>query len=838
MDINLRAATAAIKKRFGSGAPPPAETPLPTIEPQPAGATPAPQTLRQTGPLPTPTPADARSMPHPQEPLPPNPAAAAKPGPVSASTGLSAAPGPGYSQPNFTMPNQGATLNGDAPPRAAPGSPVVDLRSPYRTYTPGQLEPETPYSQVEPGARALAKINKVVGPAAVALTGGKIANDAYHQSQALDDNLDRVALAGEQAGRFSSTTLGGIAGAKAGALAGTAILPGPGTVVGSLAGGLIGGGLGYFAPEAVKKTTDFLGLTDESTLLPSDKANAIIAKNANATPAEPPVDMTPNDTPRGSVADSIARGAPEPLPEPEAAPTPTLRQPYAPGQIAMSGFDAQGSYYYTGDGRMLRPEAKGGLSEADAQIVANYNANPTLRSQEQQPQAPQQLAAPAQPANPAVSAFQQQYGAAAEKAGQALGVDPKLLLAKWGGETAWGKSVIPGTNNLGNIKDFTGGGVRATDNMTGSSDKYRKFDSADAFADHYAELIKRKYPNAVGAGTDPAKFTAGIKGYAEDPQYGDKIKAAYAMLGGQGTAPQAAASQQAAPRSLRDQSVHVVNAGGLDNYYEVPNGSGGYSNVPHGVFDAGVAKGDLKGAVNGFRAAQAEGMADRVDPNRLERSKAAAQNELAKATREHTAEINRSNMANVKADNERADLAAREASSKHLDERLSRVLVKRNDKNETVPDVARVAEANSLIHAEVGHQMRALNAKFQPGEPGYEEAQARIKLLHDKGVAAFGEDDMQVLMSQFQIMERAKALQGPWTPGGSEFVESPLAGYAIDDNATKDHGSKWFGSNMAVLKNGTRVRKNDLRFDTPSNQFVWDFGKVDTQKFNPGLRGR
>lgn len=128
--------------------------------------------------------------------------------------------------------------------------------------------------------------------------------------------------------------------------------------------------------------------------------------------------------------------------------------------------------------------------------------------------------------------FAKVYGPAAERAGKALGVDPSMLLGQWGLETGWGKSIIPGTNNLGNIKDFAGGGVQATDNMTGSRDKYRAYESPEAFADDFASLIQRKYPNAVGA-KDPLAFATALKssGYAEDPRYVDKVVQASRMAG-------------------------------------------------------------------------------------------------------------------------------------------------------------------------------------------------------------------------------------------------------------------------------------------------------------------
>lgn len=132
-------------------------------------------------------------------------------------------------------------------------------------------------------------------------------------------------------------------------------------------------------------------------------------------------------------------------------------------------------------------------------------------------------AAPKAAGTPA--AFIAQHQGTAQAAGKQLGVDPDLLLAQWGLESGWGKSVVPGTNNLGNIKDFSGGGVAARDNMTGSTDNYRAYSSPDAFAADQASLLARKYPGVVGAGSDVQKFASGLRGYAEDPNYGSKLAA-------------------------------------------------------------------------------------------------------------------------------------------------------------------------------------------------------------------------------------------------------------------------------------------------------------------------
>lgn len=124
--------------------------------------------------------------------------------------------------------------------------------------------------------------------------------------------------------------------------------------------------------------------------------------------------------------------------------------------------------------------------------------------------------------------FVETYGPVAEVTGQKLGVDPQVLLGQWGLETGWGKSIIPGTNNPGNIKDFSGKGTAAKDNMTGSVDKYRTFSSPEEFGNAYASLISRKYPKAVGAGGDATAYATALKagGYAEDPGYIKKVASA------------------------------------------------------------------------------------------------------------------------------------------------------------------------------------------------------------------------------------------------------------------------------------------------------------------------
>lgn len=143
--------------------------------------------------------------------------------------------------------------------------------------------------------------------------------------------------------------------------------------------------------------------------------------------------------------------------------------------------------------------------------------------------APKQVATPEQ--------FIATYGPIADKIGAEIGVDPKIILAKFGLETGWGKSVVPGTYNLGNIKDPSGKGVRAKDVREGSNDAYMKFEDPDTFAAYYTDFIKRMYPKAVGTGSDIGKFSTGLSqgvrgAYATDENYPLALRTAYRTVSG------------------------------------------------------------------------------------------------------------------------------------------------------------------------------------------------------------------------------------------------------------------------------------------------------------------
>lgn len=121
-------------------------------------------------------------------------------------------------------------------------------------------------------------------------------------------------------------------------------------------------------------------------------------------------------------------------------------------------------------------------------------------------------------------AFALQYKDLAEQVGAELGVDPGLIIAQWGLETGWGSKTV-GQYNFGNIKDPTGKGPRAKDVAEGSYDSYRQYNSPAEFAADYVAQMKRNWPGALGAGSDPVKFAEGLKNgrlgaYATAPNYG------------------------------------------------------------------------------------------------------------------------------------------------------------------------------------------------------------------------------------------------------------------------------------------------------------------------------
>lgn len=130
----------------------------------------------------------------------------------------------------------------------------------------------------------------------------------------------------------------------------------------------------------------------------------------------------------------------------------------------------------------------------------------------------------------------------AQRAGQALGVDPSALVAQAALETGWGRAVP----NQSGGSSFNLFGIKAGSGWEGATanvptlefedgvavrkvERFRAYDSpADSFND-YARLIGNnpRYENARGAGGDVTTFAAALQegGYATDPNYAQKIVA-------------------------------------------------------------------------------------------------------------------------------------------------------------------------------------------------------------------------------------------------------------------------------------------------------------------------
>ena len=125
-------------------------------------------------------------------------------------------------------------------------------------------------------------------------------------------------------------------------------------------------------------------------------------------------------------------------------------------------------------------------------------------------------------------------------------MDPLYFKALATLETADGQKTIKGpkgedSNNLYNIKDFSGKGFRALDKAEGSNDAYRVYGSRDEATSDLIGLLSRKYPKALEA-TNREQFAMALKagGYASDPQYVEKFVSVYDRLAGEGDMPGAA----------------------------------------------------------------------------------------------------------------------------------------------------------------------------------------------------------------------------------------------------------------------------------------------------------
>jgi len=172
---------------------------------------------------------------------------------------------PGVIPPAAAVPGQ-IPASTYAPPPAPPGA-FTGPPKPALSQMTGVGSPQTTSAAAKAVSPSNLKFGSGMGrslvsnPQALAGAAGAGIGAAVEGYRAVDDirtggltGLEKVARGAEAAGRWGS------AGAGAGILGQAGLLAG-GPLVG-LAGGVIGGGLGYFAPEAVRDISNRLGITD------------------------------------------------------------------------------------------------------------------------------------------------------------------------------------------------------------------------------------------------------------------------------------------------------------------------------------------------------------------------------------------------------------------------------------------------------------------------------------------------------------------------------------------------------------------------------------------------
>ncbi|KAF0812523.1 Peptidoglycan hydrolase FlgJ [Andreprevotia sp. IGB-42] len=189
-----------------------------------------------------------------------------------------------------------------------------------------------------------------------------------------------------------------------------------------------------------------------------------------------------------------------------------LKQPQRSVPLGWDGLDAVNEKVTTFTGKIASAAAKDAASTTTAASSAAGNSG---------------------------SGFMSQVLDAATSVADALGVSSQVLAAHAALETGWGKKPIKDaagadSHNLFGIKagsSWTGKTVdiTTTEYVNGAPqkrvEKFRAYDSyKDAFAD-YAQLIKRRFSDAVGQGSDAAGFGQALQqnGYATDPAYASKL---------------------------------------------------------------------------------------------------------------------------------------------------------------------------------------------------------------------------------------------------------------------------------------------------------------------------
>lgn len=227
----------------------------------------------------------------------------------------------------------------------------------------------------------------------------------------------------------------------------------------------------------------------------------------------------------------------------DAAPSVTLPKAAAVAAMAQQGLPL--SPYWQGNG--MRPLAAAATSRAQLSAIsaaahaAASASSPAFMLPQTTAAAPavQATAGASQAASAVaptqIAAFAQQIMPLLEKAGQQLGVSPRILLAQAAIETGWGRSVVG--NNVFGIKagsSWNGATVTAATHeyedgqYVAIHDAFRAYPSLDAAVQDFVSLVSnsQRYRAALGAGDDAGAYGRALigGGWATDIDYVHKLE--------------------------------------------------------------------------------------------------------------------------------------------------------------------------------------------------------------------------------------------------------------------------------------------------------------------------
>lgn len=114
--------------------------------------------------------------------------------------------------------------------------------------------------------------------------------------------------------------------------------------------------------------------------------------------------------------------------------------------------------------------------------------------------------------------FFQKMSPYAIKAGAALGMPPKVILAQWALESAYGQSrLAQASNNFG--------GIKYTSHADGRDGSYSAYDSVSSFTNDYIRVMGSSYYYEVrqASGIHDTVVALGKSPYAGDLHYAQKI---------------------------------------------------------------------------------------------------------------------------------------------------------------------------------------------------------------------------------------------------------------------------------------------------------------------------